>query len=164
VQKLQYWNTALSKVFEKPEIPADEDGPLVESLQSRFDSTACNSIRRHVNCVYDAFTRIWQCDCLEHRANLVASWHADVGKAGHPGSLILAISSRDGMWQPLSVELEPGEPASPQPVPGLMESAALSLDSTTRVLKGKGKVRFWPSKKEIPVHTPVARGTLPQHQ
>ncbi|KAK0733076.1 hypothetical protein B0T26DRAFT_745167 [Lasiosphaeria miniovina] len=28
VQNLHYWNTALSKVFEKAEIPQDEDGPL----------------------------------------------------------------------------------------------------------------------------------------
>ncbi|KAK5661837.1 hypothetical protein OQA88_9941 [Cercophora sp. LCS_1] len=34
VQQLQYWNTALSKAFEKPEIPRDEDGLLIQNYRS----------------------------------------------------------------------------------------------------------------------------------
>ncbi|KAK3375685.1 hypothetical protein B0T24DRAFT_572047 [Lasiosphaeria ovina] len=107
VQHLQYLNTALSKVFEKVEILQDEDGPLVQRLQARFDTTACDAIRSKARCIHNAFAKTWQCECPEHRANLAASWHLDVENA--PSPLALSIQTRHGTWLSLTVDFEATE-------------------------------------------------------
>ncbi|KAK3985657.1 hypothetical protein QBC44DRAFT_404018 [Cladorrhinum sp. PSN332] len=106
VQQLQYWNTALSKIFEKAELPQDEDGALVQSLRSRFDRSACNAIRDNARSVHSALVGVWQCGCPQHRANLIASWHLDVKAFTRPEPLTLAVCSPDGTWTSLSIAVE----------------------------------------------------------
>ncbi|KAH6842349.1 hypothetical protein B0I37DRAFT_381721 [Chaetomium sp. MPI-CAGE-AT-0009] len=165
VQELQYWNTALSKILEKPEIPLDEDGPAVQSLQARFDTRACSSIRRNASRIYDAFSRIWQCECPEHRAHLLADWHLGVDKTSDPESdrLILAISTPEGKWKSLSVEPEQHEPCFAQPVPQQDDSTSPAPTLASR--RSKRRVKFWFDTTEHPLQTialPSVTPTIPR--
>ncbi|KAK0622605.1 hypothetical protein B0T14DRAFT_564048 [Immersiella caudata] len=57
VKQLQYWNTALCYVFEKPEIPSDADGLLVQKLQSQFSHNICNHVRSSLHGIHEALTQ-----------------------------------------------------------------------------------------------------------
>ncbi|KAK4168493.1 hypothetical protein QBC43DRAFT_310323 [Cladorrhinum sp. PSN259] len=156
VQELQQWNTALSKVFEKREIPAiqSEDDIDLQKPQFRFDASACNLIRNNANSVHHAFARLWQCNCAEHRISLVASWRLDVNKTLEPEPFTLAVQSRDGTWKSLSVAVEKEaskkDSLTPSQASQVQSTLTLPRNISNSKIKKKNRrlVRFWSSSKD----------------
>ncbi|KAK7403826.1 hypothetical protein QQX98_010397 [Neonectria punicea] len=161
IQQLQYWNTALANVFERPEIPQDEDGPLVQKLQAQFNDKTCNIIRKNARCVYNALAQTWRCNCPQHRANLELSWHSD--KSITAGPFTLAISALDGSWQQLTAHVEHDQSVASQCTQQLNAAnvtpgMAVSAESQA----GKKKVSFWSPRKPATVETVTpAVNTIP---
>jgi hypothetical protein len=80
---LEEWNRALSLLLLENtdgelilDAPSSDNTPSpVRELQSRFDIAECQRIRDAASCIYNACTRIWRCQCLEHTANMISLWH-----------------------------------------------------------------------------------------
>ncbi|KAK4230001.1 hypothetical protein QBC38DRAFT_452812 [Podospora fimiseda] len=117
VKQLQYWNTSLSRVFEKPEIPLDEDGSVVQSPCSRFDPAALG-VMQDACILHNTLVGAWQCTCPEHRANLIAPCH--FGETG-PEFFTLDLCAYDGTWTAVSIhsmeEEEHPAPSQIRPLP-----------------------------------------------
>lgn len=135
IGELQYWNTALAKVFEKPEIPhgGDSDGILVQRLQVQFSSKTCNDVRSTLHQTYDAFTQTWQCDCPEHSGSLLLTWHKEESHV--PTKAKLELPLLNGSWACLTIQ----PPKEQNNIPdtflqrdGVVESAQTNQDSTKK--------------------------------
>ncbi|RMJ08410.1 hypothetical protein CDV36_011974 [Fusarium kuroshium] len=137
VHELQYWNTALSKVFEKPEIPQNEDGPLVQRIQGQFNAKMCNATRKNVSCTYVALAQAWKY------------------KSARSGPLTLTVSTNGGSWASLTSEVEHDPTTVSQASPKPISLAPPSLPNSQK----RKKVFFW-SKDQTPVETQTSSGRL----
>ncbi|KAK3339683.1 hypothetical protein B0T25DRAFT_361481 [Lasiosphaeria hispida] len=149
VQQLQYWNTALSKVFEKHEIPQDEDGLLVQKLQLQFDAKTCNKIRSNLQHIYGAVSHSWKCSCAKHQGNLLLTWHKDIkAHLTTQPAFTLSSPSPTREWVLLTAQVEQEkddalDPAiNPAPMPTITDTSkrkrarlAFSKQNPIKVIK-----------------------------
>ena len=154
IQQLQYWKTALSKVFEKHDIPQDEDGLLVQKLQVLFNTKTCNTIRSKLHQIYGAMTQTWKCTCPNHQENLLLTWHKDIkSHLTNQPAFVLSSPSTEG-WVLLATQIEleketldPKVTPAPSPIVNSKTSKrkkihlVLMKQNSLGVLKSPGKLR-----------------------
>lgn len=136
VDELQYWNDALARCFEKPEIPLEDTDPMVEKIKSLFDQEACQSLRANAQAIHRAICSSWACSCsTPHRSNLELGWHGDNRPWNEPNSTLsvaLSFSQSSGTqvgeetWQTLRLVVEKTPSASVTSSTDLVSTMPLS--------------------------------------
>jgi hypothetical protein len=72
--ELQRSNNILRTLLSKPEIPGEEQSPLVRAFVARYNQNNCDTVRTHASDVKKALDACWQCSC-SHRISLELNWH-----------------------------------------------------------------------------------------
>lgn len=124
IDELQQWNAALKNCFEKPEVPAEDEGTKVQELQARFNPKHCDSIRENVQAIHGVLKDGWNCMCpCSHHAAIDLGWQPE--KPTLPSVFDIALSFRDTStqaaaakycWQKLQIKIEKTDSGNVTPV------------------------------------------------